>query len=678
MKKNTANFLVSIIILILGFIFQYNYLNEFPAHIHAWAQSDRYAIALGFIENNFDFLHPQTFVKNHQFPDEWHVPTNSSITAVDFPMHDFIPALLMKISGNYSPFIFRLYTLLYSFIGLFYLFKVAQSITNDFHKSIFTVVFAATSPVFIYYQAGFLPTIPSLSNVIIACYFYLKYLGTNKNSQFIWSLVFLTFATLTRTTFAIPMLAMLGTEFLRIIRKQSSLNDKIIPVLLAFATVLSYHFYNQFLTQKYGSIFLAQLLPPSDIESVISIVKAAYKHWGTQYFSVLHYVIFIFSAVIAVTLIIIKARSNTTKNRITNNAVFLGLLFIGNLFFAAVMLPQFRHHDYYFLDTFFLPLVLLLIFLLKALPILNNKVKKNMALLFIIAICVPLTINGLKTQKKRRISYPDDRIDHAIFNYSGADHFLDSIGVEPEDNILTFATPAPNLPFILMNRKGYAVMKPTKENLTESLTWPAKYLVFQNEYFITDIYGNYPEIINQIQKIADNGKISIYKIGSNAASSLHDFLKLDDLQLIENQKMNFDSTCSPALSNCNTTKQQAYSLPNSSLLDSTKEYGLTYRINTAKWLNKKGALLFINTKIWHQKLNKIEMVVSISSNNESKFYKPINLDQLLHKQNQWENLELSYILPPIDCDNGQLGIYFYNPGKNRIYIDDFQFQIYQY
>ena len=218
MNYNKNTFLALLIIIVLGILFHYNYINEFPSHIHAWAQSDRYALSLGFINNDFNLFKPETFVLNHQFPDNWKSPSQYSITAVDFPIHDYIPAILMKIAGVNSPWIYRLYTLIYSFIGLLFLYKLSYILSKSKTKSIFVLIFAATSPVFVYYQGGFLPTIPSLANVFIGVYFYVRYLNSNKLKYFNVSLLFLTLAILSRTTFAIPLIAILALEFIRVLK----------------------------------------------------------------------------------------------------------------------------------------------------------------------------------------------------------------------------------------------------------------------------------------------------------------------------------------------------------------------------------------------------------------------------------------------------------------------------
>ena len=94
------------------FFLQRNYMDEYPTHIHAWAEQDHYALALGFINNGFDLFHPETMIYNKQFPGWWQEPSATTITSADFPIHEYIVALLMKLFGTTSPWVFRLWTLL--------------------------------------------------------------------------------------------------------------------------------------------------------------------------------------------------------------------------------------------------------------------------------------------------------------------------------------------------------------------------------------------------------------------------------------------------------------------------------------------------------------------------------------------------------------------------------------
>ena len=174
MKEKTKYILIFLGITLIGLLYNYKYINDFPSHIHAWAQSDRYSLAIGFTENKLNIFKPQTFVYNRQFPDKWEKSYTDKIVSVDFPIHDYIPAIIMSLTKNQSFWIFRLYILIYSFFGLFFLFRLSREITNSNIKAGLITFIAATSPIFVYYQAGFLPTIPSLANAMIGLYFYYK------------------------------------------------------------------------------------------------------------------------------------------------------------------------------------------------------------------------------------------------------------------------------------------------------------------------------------------------------------------------------------------------------------------------------------------------------------------------------------------------------------------------
>jgi acetolactate synthase regulatory subunit len=83
---------------------------------------------------------------------------------------------------------------------------------------------------------------------------------------------------------------------------------------------------------------------------------------------------------------------------------------------------------------------------------------------------------------------------------------------------------APNIPFILMQRKGFVVMNTNQKNIEDALKWDYNYIIVQNEYFIPEIYTPYPNILSKLNKIADNGKISVCKLSANNQQSLLDLL----------------------------------------------------------------------------------------------------------------------------------------------------------
>lgn len=674
MKKKALYFRSIFVILFFGIIFHYKGINDFPSYRHAWAQADRYALALGFLNNNLNFFKPETYVLNHQFPNWWRVPSKESITAVDFPIHDYIPAILMKVSSSKSPFIFRLYLLLYSFIGLFYLFRLSYLFTNDFYKSIFILLFAGTAPVFVYYQDSFLPTIPCLSNAMIGVYFFSKYLFSQKNKHFSYSIAFFTLAALSRTTFIIPLIAMLFLEFVSIVRKKTDYRKKIAPVLISFFILLVFFFYNTWLRKQYGSNFLNSLMPASSFEEFKTILKIVYERWATHYFSIWHYVFFFLSALI----VFIKGiKKKIVKREVGIIFFFCLITLMGSLFFFVSMAKQFPDHDYYFLDAFFLPLIIISILLVAQLPRLKIKNRTIAYPVFTGLLAIPLILNAVNSQNQIRATNYWDKTATTIYNFNGADLFLDSLRIPPNAKILVLDAVAPNIPFILMNRKGYAVIIPNKENIKNALTWNYDYIVFQNEFFLSDIYSSYPEIISEIKKINTNKKISIC-IKRIGASSLSGFMGLNEGVLpVFSAKINFDSIANEqSWENKEYTDSIFVSSKNAGKLSGDAIYGLTYRIKNLELVLNRSRTLWLKSFFLQNDFKSCEIVVSINENGKTVYYKSYDLADILKQKNNWETIDLMFQLPVVKSRDSELSLYLWNTGKKNLFIDDFEFSLY--
>ena len=212
-NNRLQNLLMVSLLFSIAFLIHSPYISVFPAHVHAWAQIDRLALVLGYIENNFNLFQPQTFVLNHQFPNYWLSEDASSITAVDLPIHEYIVSLFVKITDCSVVYALRTYTIVLSIVGLFYLYKLNRLIGNNFAGALLVVMFTTTSPLYTYYQGGMLPSIACLSLSIVGLYYFIKYQKDKLNSDFLWSILFLTISALSRTSFAIPLIAVFCYKF---------------------------------------------------------------------------------------------------------------------------------------------------------------------------------------------------------------------------------------------------------------------------------------------------------------------------------------------------------------------------------------------------------------------------------------------------------------------------------
>lgn len=658
----------------LAFMYHYEYINEFPSYIHAWAQSDRYALSLGFLDNGLNFFKPQTFTYNHQFPDKWMVPSESTITAVDFPIHDYIPALLMKVLGTTSPWVFRSYILLYSLLGLFFLYKLSFAITKDYVKSIFVIVFAATSPVYVYYQGSFLPSVPSLSNAIIGIYFYYRFLMENRNKQFGLSILFLTLGALSRTTFAIPLIAVLGIEVIRLLKKQTKLIPKLVPVGLSILALVSYLLYNGYLREVYGSIFLNYILPPESIAQAKEILISVYYSWFFQYFTRPHYLIFLGVSLLAAYFILSQ---KTSLNKANKYFSLLTITYLaGCTIFAFLMLRQFPAHDYYFLDTFFLPLLMALVFLLSLLPVFEKRYLKSISVAAVALASFILILQPINSQQERRETGLWDRTAVTINNYKNSSAFLDSLGIAKDAKMLVIDAVAPNIPFILMDRKGFAIIDTRKENVETALTWDYDYVVVQNEYFIPEVYSLYPGVLSKLNKVADNGKISICERASNNRQSLLDFMGLNEKKPQFEKSVNFENVPDSLWQNLNPSDKYAFSDSLSGHLTPSITYGLTYKTKDLPELKTNSRTLYFSSYFLRESPVDCELVVSIHADGQNIYYKSHDLEYLLKQKGAWEKVSLLFQLPEVQSDDYEFAIFLWNTGNSELYYDDFEFSIY--
>ncbi|MCX6182977.1 MAG: hypothetical protein NT150_13740 [Bacteroidetes bacterium] len=670
MKKFESAFAFCVI-LILGILFQHSYINDFPSHTHAWAQSDRYALSIGFVENNLDFFHPQTYVLNRQFPGNFEVPSAERITAVNFPIHDYIPAIFMKLFNTNAPCIFRGYILLYSFAALFFLFQLTQLLTKDFFKSLLVLLFAACSPVFVYYQSGFLPTIPSLANAIIGLHFYVKYLQDGRQKNLYVAIGFLLLGALARTTFVLPLIAVFGLEILRSIKKEIAFKSLLLAfpaAALILFTAIAYQNHMQF---TYGSLFLNQLLPAKTLHGTKEIVKDVYNNWSTQYFTAIHYML--------LSLVLLGALLQMFKSKaeralpLRSMGIFLTAYFVGCVLFAIAMLRQFPAHDYYFLDSFFLPALLFLILLLARLPHFNRA--PRLATLALLLVGIPLAAAALHTQKLKRESGSWDRVAATTNNFEGSAEFLDQLKIKRNATILVIDAYAPNIPFVLMQRKGFAVMTTTKENLLKALQWKYDYIVVQNEFFVTDVYLNCPEILTRIKKIADNGKISVCAL-SNVNQSLHDFIGIENKELLLHEKFIPGLKQQAHWHNRKSTKKLLFENQPVGFMTPTMDYGIAYKSKNIPLITQRDNIVLISSYFFSPKQVNCEIAVSVVVDDEGVFNKTFRLKNLLKKNGQWEKIDLPVYLPKITKAPYEFFISINNVQHDSLYYHDFEFKIY--
>jgi hypothetical protein len=662
---------LAIVLIILGSLlfFHWRNINAFPSKIHAWSQSDRYALALGFLNNNFDLFHPQTYNLTES-PYLNPAPRSTSITAVDFPINDYSAALIMKLFGTTDPWCFRVYTLIYSLIGLVFLFLLSMYFLKNRWLALFVVLFCLTSPVYLYYQVGFLPSIPAISNLFIGLYLFVRHLESKKLWQYSLAIFFITIAVLSRKPFLFFLLStMLYQLWLTIKSKKINIRE-VIVLAVSTTTILAYFFYNRYLEHKYGSAFLNYFLPPENLGHAIEIIVRVFKQWVFQYFTWFHYLVMLGLMVLAVISFKKRTSQNSPKDGVLLT-IILTSTFCFILYFIAMM-RQFPDHDYYFLDSFYPVICLFLIYLVSKLPFDSNGATAFGGVGFLVFTVLLFTVNR-GVQQKREVTGPWDVVELTTNNFDGADKLLDQNNIPPTAKILVFDSYTTNIPFIKMKRYGYTMMSKKPKDIKSTLAWNYDYVVMQDCFTLSGIVRIYPQIKNELERIGGNGKLSIYKKHkSEGTVSGFRFLKIDTKTPLLFQKIDFDSPAEDCWHNITSTLVRGSQFNVSGIMTDSIDYSATLSIKNSSLLANEPRVLFLSVDIYSdEKLSYTPVIASIDADGKQLYCNSFDLGELVDTLSTWKHIDLVFpVLPSINSTDSELKVYIWNSGKHRFYYDN--------
>ncbi len=661
--NNIGFYILFVMVLIgLSIYFYSETISYFPSHIHAWTQSDRYAIALMFLQEGFNFFKPQTY----------NLSTVDGVTGVDLPIHEFLVALIMKAIGTDSPIVFRVYTLFFSFIGYLFLFRLTNEITGSKLKGLVLVIFVFTCPIITYYQAGFIPSSTGFSTAIIAYYFYFRFKNANHSRDFYYSILFMTLAALTRTPFNIFLFAILLQELWVYVKGKKVNWNHVIAFSLAYGAVISYNLYKAYLNNTYGTQFLTYLLPARSIEELVRTFSLVRERWTFQLFSIYHYYLLII-AIASVSFSAIRQK----QFRFTEKQILLHVLisFSGAVLYFILMARQFVAHEYYFMDTFYLPIFLFLLLGIKGISF-DLNIKK---VLWLIAFASLLIGGAIESKSVQDLKYSEtlwDRGEVTRKNFIDADIFLDELNISRDAKILVIDAYSTNAPLILMGRRGYTVHIKRREKIKKGLKEDFDYIVMQDIFIPSEVVFLYPEILSQIERIAGNGRISVFKLNPiDHNRKLSDILGIvDPYKIVE---MDFDTIDSSSeWTNIDqVTSEKSHSPSNSFFIDNTTEFGPTFEIITGeKTFNK---LLFEGYLLSPTPGNDHKNVIAISDSEDLIYYWEFPLNMRYQKKGEWFQYQCLFTLPDDIKPGSTLKWYFWNPRQDQLYLDDIRITLYQ-
>ncbi len=158
-----------------------------PQSVHNWRQCDGASLALNYYKHGMRFFQPQTHML---YSDDY---VTGYAAPSELPILYYSVAALYKVFG-YHEFLFRGVNLFIFFIGLFYLFRLADEILNSQLLAIIVTVMVFSSPILIYYANNFLPNSTALSFSFIGWFYFYRYYKCSRTRAFLLSMLFFTIA----------------------------------------------------------------------------------------------------------------------------------------------------------------------------------------------------------------------------------------------------------------------------------------------------------------------------------------------------------------------------------------------------------------------------------------------------------------------------------------------------
>ena len=246
-----------------------------------------------------------------------------------------------------------------------------------------------------------------------------------------------------------------------------------------------------------------------------------------------------------------------------------------------------------------------------------------MILLFL--ACIFIIPRAIRSQEMRRETGNWDHTETTIKNFMDSKAFLASALIPDAAKILVIDAYAPNIPFILMNRTGFAVLTTSRENIDKALKWDFDYIVIQNEFLLSEVLSNYPELITRIERLASNGKITLYRLLQEPKQqTLYTFLGLNDKRTVSVERCAFetvDSIWNKHWKKIKLTNEVSYQGRAAGFVSNTQEFGLTYKLtNASMFMDSSRLILFKGYFLRKKDLTECSLIAAVTSGEKSIFY----------------------------------------------------------
>jgi hypothetical protein len=442
--------------------------------MHAWRQADCLSFAYCFYDGSGTFLEPA--VNNIG-------GSARGKCASDFPLIQYLVGKIWHITGV-TPIVFRLITLILTFLGLFHVFKLLNLLFKEnYLLSICLTTFLFTSPILSYYGVSVISDMHALSMSFVGLFYWFRWLKNKTKFDLFWVIVAFSLAGLFKLSAGLSYFVCLFIGLLQFIKtsegfflKQIRMKYLLTPIILVLPIVfwfLWYHHADAYNDEHPTDFFLIGIRPFWDasvthVMLIETLRRIIYYTLPETIMSVSFY-----SLTILVTLVVTITQYKKYKHElwVIYSCIFFYFLFIA-LFFQV--LPT---HDYYFTNLTALFLIALVFILQIIHQSQYHRIFKSR--IFTVTALIVLGFFSYKaamfTRGKYKLDITETSLKTVMFNieeagvlsmseynddlsYRVIGHKMfsaEKIGIKKENIVLCLGDNTINRSLFLMQRKGY-------------------------------------------------------------------------------------------------------------------------------------------------------------------------------------------------------------------------------
>ncbi len=478
---------ISLGIFICGFILLFIFFDlpsilvKSPQSVHLQRQTDGASYALNYYQNKQPFFKSQV---HQRFAENGYAVS-------EFPIIYFLASKLYGLFGVHDYYIRMIHFFLFV-IGIIYIYKLSLlSIRNKFFQFLPVLLFFSSSYIQ-YYASNFLPDVASISLAFIGLYYFVLFKKENKYSYFLTAGIFFTIAGLLKISAMILWVSILiFFIYERIQSYRDKQTDKLqvkawLIFLLSFLVLLVWLLFAKYYALKYhygGNLLGFYPIWDASLHEVLSICHRLVIEWMGI---IMIWPMWLLICVMFIYLVKWRKQLATPLFSITMISGF------GCFVYSLCWFRAFYHHDYYMINLFCFPVLILLLFLSSFEKIL---IKQTLAIqcltyAFIFVIAGYSVLNCAITLQDRYSASKYYTINQSLYK---VEPYLRKIGIDRNDLVVSIPDSSTNISLYLMNQSGWTECfnSPTY-NIYNFIPAGAAYLIVSDSNYIhKEIYSKF-------------------------------------------------------------------------------------------------------------------------------------------------------------------------------------------